>query len=310
MSVVIPVRNDARRLAVCMQSLRSQAYPAGDYEIVVVDNGSTDDSRAVAERHGAAVLCFPGLRVGALRNRGVAASRGEMLAFVDSDHEVPANWLAAGEQELQAAEAPRIVGSPYLAPPAGAWVQRIWELHRLRDRTRRPVAWLATGNLFIRRRDFDRLGGFREDLVAAEDVDLCVRMAAVGGEAISDMRLANVHHGEPATLRLFFRKEYWRGSSGVRTFFAHGMPWHELPSLAFPAYHLVVLLLTLVAGFGYVVAGEGGPWLVGAAIALLAPSLMLGIKTAWQARRPLAFAPLAVLYFTYALARAAALFKR
>src|SRR6476659_7874443 len=99
-SVVIPVRNDARRLAVCLESLSKQDYPRGCYEVIVVDNGAIDDSRRIAAEAGAKVLCFPNLRVGALRNRGVAEARGEILAFVDSDHEVPRCWLHNGASEL------------------------------------------------------------------------------------------------------------------------------------------------------------------------------------------------------------------
>src|SRR5438094_5967887 len=70
-SVIIPVKDDAERLAVCLQSLREQDYPANRLEILVIDNGSKDGSAEVALQHGTRVCRFPGLRVGALRNRGV-----------------------------------------------------------------------------------------------------------------------------------------------------------------------------------------------------------------------------------------------
>jgi glycosyltransferase involved in cell wall biosynthesis len=308
-SVVIPVRNDARRLAVCLASLGEQDYPSDRFEVIVVDNGSTDDSRLIAEKAGAKVLCFPELRVGALRNRGVAEARGEILAFVDSDHEVPRGWLQSGVGELAADFEINMIGSPYLAPPRGTWIQHFWELHRLRNRRRCEVKWLGTGNLFVRRADFDRLEGFNEALVAAEDVDLCERLSRNSGKIISDMRTANIHHGEAPTLRQFFRKEYWRGSSGIRAFFAHGMPLHEVPSLIWPLYHLVGLLVLLGAvGLGLV---QSSLLLPAVALGvLLFPSLALAVKTCVQVRHPWAIPALAVLYFVYGLARAAALFKR
>ena len=308
-TVVIPVRNDARRLAVCLASLREQDYPPDRYEVIVVDNGSTDDSRLIADEAGAKVLCFPGLRVGALRNRGVAEARGEILAFVDSDHEVPAGWIHSGTIQLTGDRSTNMVGSPYLPPSDGNWVQLAWSLHRLRDASRRDVRWLATGNLFMRRCDFDRIGGFNEDLVAAEDVDLCERLAQKSGKIVSDMRTANIHHGEPRTLRQFFRKEYWRGSSGIRGFIAHGMPLHEVPSLVWPLYHLFALLgLLIAAGYGLMQASPLYPLV--ALCVLLFPSLALAVKTCIQVRRLSAVPALAVLYFVYGLSRAAALFKR
>jgi glycosyltransferase involved in cell wall biosynthesis len=316
-SVVIPVRNDARRLDVCLASLARQDYPADRYEVIVVDNGSTDGSPQVAADHGAMVLSHPGLRVGALRNRGVAAARGELLAFVDSDHEVPPGWLRTAADEFQSDAGLLALGAPYLAPADGTWVQRIWELHRTRGTSRREIAWLASGNLFLRRADFDRVGGFSEDLVAAEDVDLCVRLGHLPGAIVSDQRVANTHHGEPPTLRHFFWKEYWRGSSGLRAFFSHGMPLHELPSLLFPLYHLLGLAALAVALVGALVAGGSvfavsSAWLWPAAAAglLVLPAVLLGFNTGWQVRRITAAPALAVLYFVYGLSRAAALFKR
>jgi glycosyltransferase involved in cell wall biosynthesis len=212
MSVIIPVRNDASRLARCLDSLAQQDYPADRFEIIVVDNGSADDSAAVAAAKGAIVLHHPGLRVGALRNRGAQVARGAVLAFVDSDHEVPRHWLRVAAQELTNDNNALMIGSPYAAPPSGTWVQRNWELHRTRGERRRRVDWLGAGNMFLRRRDFLQVHGFDENLVAAEDVDLCVRLAELPGSIISEMRVANIHHGEPRMLSDFFWKEYWRGS--------------------------------------------------------------------------------------------------
>src|SRR4029453_7412931 len=166
-----------------------------------------------------------------------------------------------------------------------------------------------SGNLFIRKHDFDRIGGFDESLIAAEDVDLCVRLKEAQGRIISDMRLTNIHHGEPRTLWHFFRKELWRGSSGIRAFFAHGMPLHELPSLVFPLYHLLGLG-AVVAAIIALALGASWLWLDVTLLALAMPAGLLGLKTSLQVHQPLAMPQLAVLYFAYGLARAAALFKR
>ena len=308
-SVIIPVRNDAKRLALCLDSLIGQNYLADRFEIIVIDNGSTDESAAVAAARGAVVLCHPGLRVGALRNRGVQFAQGSILAFVDSDHEVPGDWLLKGVGELSDSRDILMVGSPYLAPSNATWLQRTWELHRTRGPSRRPVEWLGSGNMFVRAKDFQQVGGFDENLIAAEDVDLCIRLMKLPGHIISDMRVANIHHGEPRTLRDFVTKEYWRGSSGIRAFLNHGMPFHELPSLLFPLYHLlgVLAVLTLTSSAAW---GGNWQWPLLAFLGLTLPALMLGLKTCWQLGRWSALPPLTLLYFIYGLTRALALFKR
>src|SRR5215475_6414448 len=94
-SFVIPVRNDATRLQTCLRSILRNPQAPGQIEIIVVDNGSTDDSAAVAVRLGARVLHVEGGRVAELRNYGAQHARGNVLAFVDADNEIAGGWLYA-----------------------------------------------------------------------------------------------------------------------------------------------------------------------------------------------------------------------
>ena len=307
-SVVIPVFNDAKRLDRCLRTLASQSYPADRIERIVVDNGSSDDSCAVAERWKTRVLRHPELRVGAMRNRGVEESKGEVLVFLDSDHEVPPDWLANGVAILRENPELAMVGFPYLAPADGTWVQRAWELHRLRHADDPETDWLASGNMFVRREWFDSVDGFREELVATEDVDLCTRLRQRGARIRKDRRVGNVHHGEPDTLRRFFRKEVWHGTSGMLAFLKHGAPLRELPSILYPLYHLFALLAVLI-GAAIGVATGRYEFAVGAGALLLAPSLALAVRTARQCRRLGSIPALSVLYLTYGLARVVSLFR-
>ncbi len=305
-SVIIPVRNDARRLAVCLDSLSRQDYPLDRCEVIVVDNGSSDASAEIAAESKAIVLVHPQLRVGALRNRGVAAARGSVLAFVDADHELPRDWLNRGIDVLLCDETYHAAGAPCVAPPQGTWAQRFWQLHRLKAAERREVDWLGAGNLFVRREAFERVGGFQEDLVAAEDVDLCLRLKRHGA-VVSDSCIRNIHHGEPRTLLDFFRKEYWRGSSGLRAFVKQGCPVRELPSLLFPLYYLVAAVALVVAMFFWQRTLQ--PSMI-AGIAIILPGLVLALVTSCRNKNIRAVLPLSLLYITYGCARAAALFKR
>src|SRR5688500_9102521 len=122
LSFVIPVRDDAERLAQCLQSIRSSAGADDRIEVVVADNGSTDDSAAVAVAHGARVITLPDRPVSALRNAAAEISRGDILAFVDADHRISSDWVATAIAVLQD---PQIgaVGAPCHAPEDGSWVQ-------------------------------------------------------------------------------------------------------------------------------------------------------------------------------------------
>ena len=124
-SFIIPVRNDAARLRRCLDSIERNRAAFADFEVVVVDNGSTDDTAEVASAAGARVLSLPGLRVSELRNRGAAAATGSILAFVDADHELVPTWAASAADVLQRAEI-GAAGALYSAPRRGTWVQRMY----------------------------------------------------------------------------------------------------------------------------------------------------------------------------------------
>src|SRR5688572_10749386 len=91
LSFIIPVRDDAARRRRCLSAIAANGGGAA-IEIIVAANGSRDGSVDVAGAAGARVLSLPGLRGSELRNRGAGVAAGELLAFVDADHEVGQAW--------------------------------------------------------------------------------------------------------------------------------------------------------------------------------------------------------------------------
>jgi GT2 family glycosyltransferase len=260
-SCIVPVRDDAARLRRCLASIGRSEYPSQHVEIVVVDNGSLDDSIQVAEAAGARVLTCPGVRVSELRNRGAAAARGEILAFIDADHEIDPGWIVHAVEDLGKLGV-GAVGAPYLAPAQGTWVQRTFDTMRHRQHGCFETEWLASGNLAVWRREFEHLSGFDTGLETCEDYDLCQRLRAAGLRLLSDDRLKSVHHGDPATLAALFRAELWRGRDNIRASLRGPLTLRGLPSLLIP----VVELGWLTAGLGGLLTAPEG-----LALALSAP---------------------------------------
>ena len=302
-SFVIPVRNDADRLALALGSIRRNAYPADQVEMVVVDNGSTDGSAEVAARLGATVLRLPHLRIGALRNHGAGAARGEILAFVDADHEIDAAWIAGAVETLRSEDV-GATGALCEPPAPGTWVQRAYDQLRRRPPGIRRVPWLGSGNLAVRTSVFRDVGGFDERLRACEDVDLCRRIRQRGGAIVSDSRLRSVHHGDPSTLGALFWGELWRARGNVRASLRPPFDVRSLPSVAIP----VVGLAALATGATSLLGLRGLPsstWVVAIAVfgALAAART---IRMTADDRRPAAVGRAFAVACVYDLARALA----
>lgn len=306
-SFVIPVRNDAVRLRRCLASIAANHYPADRIEIIVADNGSADDSGVVAAQVGARVLSLPGMPVGELRNRAAESATGEILAFVDADHEIAPEWLACAAATFSE---PTIaaVGALCEAPRDGTWVQRTYDLLRRRSAGIRDVDWLGSGNMAVRRAHFESVGGFDTGLHTCEDVDLCRRLRHVGLRIVQDTRLRNVHLGDPSTLGDLFRGELWRGRDNLRVSFRGPMKLSELPSAILPIAELVLIGMAIVG----IALGPKG--LIGSGVALGAIILTAGARAAKMVsghsrRSALTYSQAFAVAATYDLARAIAVIR-
>lgn len=179
-SVVVPVRDDARRLAVCLDALAGQ-QGAPSYEVVVVDNGSTDDSLAVATAHPLQPRVLSESRRGsyAARNRGAAAASGGVLAFTDADCVPAPDWLAAG---VRASASPVVGGD---VRPARSAEATVWERYDravyLRQRELvEQQGFAATANLWVRADAWARVGPFDARLRSSGDLEWGRRATALG----------------------------------------------------------------------------------------------------------------------------------
>jgi GT2 family glycosyltransferase len=251
-SFVIPVRNDPVRLKNCLATIARCEYPRELVEVVVADNGSIDDTPAVAAAAGAQVLSLPGIAVGEMRNRAARAARGDVLAFVDADHELGPGWIGSAIATLQLPGV-SAAGAPYLQPPNATWVQRCYDSFRDHSEGVFDTPWLGSGNLAIWRQTFLDVGGFDTTLETCEDVDLCQKLRRQGHTLKSDSRMHSVHMGDPKTLRAIFWGELWRGRDNLRVSFRGPMSPRDLPSVIIP-----VVMLALLAGA--MIALLSTPW--------------------------------------------------
>lgn len=307
-SVLVPVRNDARRLARCLDSIRASRDLPAPLELIVADNGSSDDPSTVAAAAGARVVHVPGLRVAQVRNRAARVAQGEILVFIDADHEQDPLWIAHAIDTLRGAGV-GAVGAPYFAPADGTWVQQTYDAFRRRPAGQEGVEWLGSGSLAVWRDVFEKVGGFDGSLEACEDVDFCKRVRRCGHRLVADARLVTVHHGDPATLRALFLGELWRARDNIRVSLRPPVTLASIPSVLAP---VLVLALTALSLAGIALWITTGPtWLLVSVAGLLA---IVGARAARMVghRRLglLALVQAVAVAATYEAARALALVVR
>jgi glycosyltransferase involved in cell wall biosynthesis len=165
-SVILPARDAAALIGRTLGALERQDLDE-PYEVIVVDNGSRDDTAAVAEGFAVTSQVLRrerGEGPGAARNAGAAAAAGRVLAFIDADCEPEPQWLRAGLRAAQGADLVQGAVTPTPGMPVGAFDRTLWR--------EGPSALYESANLFVRREAFERVGGFSAGLEAASGGDL------------------------------------------------------------------------------------------------------------------------------------------
>jgi glycosyltransferase involved in cell wall biosynthesis len=181
-SVVIPALNEEKYIGPCLASLGAQTYPRDLYEIIVVDNASTDRTAQIGRRFGAKVVYEPDRGVGRARHRGAHEARGEIIAGTDADTMAPPTWLAEIARALRADDSLSAVTGPILLHGGNSFEQ--WFAKYVSNSATRLSHFVGRGviignNFAVRTRDYWRVGGFDTSLFSAEDIDLGARLSAV-----------------------------------------------------------------------------------------------------------------------------------
>ena len=181
-SVIIPHYRDLGGLAICLAALERQSYPRDSFEVIVADNASPEGAAAVAEviAERAQLVVVAEKGAGPARNGGVAASSGEVLAFIDSDCVAEPSWIEEGVKALETFDfvggrVKVLVKDPAHVTPAEAF-ERVFafDFKTYIERKR----FTGAGNLFCPRPLFDRVEGFKTGV--SEDLEWSRRAQTFG----------------------------------------------------------------------------------------------------------------------------------
>lgn len=206
-SVIVPVYNAEQTLRACLESLFAVEHL--DYEVIVVDDGSTDGTVALASTYPCKLVSLKrNVGAGEARNRGVEHAQGEILAFTDGDCIVPSDWLAKIERALQGdvAGVTGVYAIPDDPSPLARFVGHDIRLRFMHLSGETNV--FGTYNGAVLRNVFEQVGGFDPRIRGAswEDVEFGLHVVEKGHKLVIDKDNI-VFHQHPETALVYVRKQ-------------------------------------------------------------------------------------------------------
>ena len=193
LSVVIPAYNETAHLGNLIESIRHNLYDL-DLEIIVVDNGSTDDTAELAQQAGTHLVKIPKDSISKARNIGAATAAADVIAFIDADVRLTRSWAVTMKQRYpEIRDHYMITGSRYMIPENPSNLDKYW----FEPLSEKEVTYINGGNLILSKTSFDKIGGFDEALSTGEDFEFCVRGRNRGAQINIDRELQSIHDGFP-----------------------------------------------------------------------------------------------------------------
>lgn len=183
-SIIIPVYNDSERLEKCLRALEQQTFSQSHYEVIVIDNNSTEDLKSIVDQFQQASYEFEST-VGsyAARNKGISVAKGTILGFTDSDCIPHTGWIEKGISSLSD-KFPYIAGqiSIFFKEPKRPTIPELYDsLNCLnQEHYLESGHYGATANLFAYRELFDQVGLFNAELKSGGDKEWGERVFAAG----------------------------------------------------------------------------------------------------------------------------------
>lgn len=294
-SIIIPMYNSENYIKKCIESVLSVDYDVTSYEVILVDNMSTDNSVLIASAYPVKIITSSSKTIAGVRNDGAKVASGRVLAFVDSDCMVPAHWLKTGV-ELLAAEKIGIVGSGYKIPDDAEWIEKAWLYEA--ENVERVVKFIPSGNMLVRSDLFKKVNGFNAGLVTCEDADLCERIVSLGYKVLNSSQLQSVHLRNPKTITEFVNKEQWYGLNMMISIANGNFDKVFCFTVLFYASHVILLLGIYYTELIWIA--------VLAILALINTAVIYRLSISKKYKQYFA---LLILYYSYFAARGAGMIK-
>jgi glycosyltransferase involved in cell wall biosynthesis len=277
-SVIVPIRNEERYIADCLQSLLQQTYPAASYEIIVLDGRSSDKSREIVDRLSRELphlYCIdnPAGTAPAAMNIGIRHARGEVIIRADGHNFYPENYIENCVKYLEQTGADNVGGSLLTVPANNTLGARLvasmlsnpFGVGDSRFRISSKEGFVETVPFgAFRRQVFDRVGTYNEKLVRNQDNELNARIRRAGGKIYQTPALQTTYHPVTGFLQLLkqtYRNSQWHVFSVRENSHAMGLR-HFVPAVFFTCFTGLFLASAAVSWARYSLGALVGLYLL------------------------------------------------
>jgi cellulose synthase/poly-beta-1,6-N-acetylglucosamine synthase-like glycosyltransferase len=221
-SIIVASCNNEQTIEDCLRSILAQDYPAGYFEVIVMDGVSKDATVKKAEQYPVKVVSMrsnaPAAYNYAMKNIAVH----EVLGFIDSDAKVEPQWLRKLVVHLSEPKVAGVSGSIETWNAQNPWAKSIgYELKTRYSRIGKYTGRIATMNLLLKKSTIEEAGGWDENLASQYDTDLGFRLSAKGYRIAYEQGAVCYHYNRP-TLKTYFRQQLQYGKNTVKLYFKHG----------------------------------------------------------------------------------------
>ncbi len=255
-SIVIPVHNAGKTIAQTIESCLNQNYPREDWEIIAVDDGSTDNTAEILKKYPVKYIFQENSGPAKARNNGWQNAQGEIIFFTDSDCVVPRDWVSSLLLEYNSEEISGAGGSYKILNPDNLLAACIQEEIITRHlRMRRETNYLGSFNLSLRKNILSKIGGFDQSfrMATSEDRELSYRIIKSGGKLVFNREI-RVAHFHPTNLLKYLRQQFWRIYWDMRVYINYlGMPVKDqyifITEYFQPVLFLGIIFLSIITPF-------------------------------------------------------------
>jgi len=242
-SFIIPAFNESRDINQCLSAIKNECSKVDLVaELIVVDNGSSDNTAEIALQHTKFVHIIERGSVSSARNFGASKARNEILVFIDADVLITGLWVRTLMKNLAGyISAPLfIAGRQYVVRAQGSWIERYW-FANIEDKL------FNGGNILTSKALFSLIGGFDSTLKTGEDYDFCTRALAANCRYFDEIDYEAIHLGFPRSLGHFIRREYWHGEGDFKSWPIFLSSPVALIAMGYLVTELTVLCLLITA---------------------------------------------------------------